>query len=139
MTRSRRSLCWLLVSISLSAGCSAHGPSGTKVPSQAPASLGIGIESGALGAHAPWYLVSLHERLAATWAQPSIARPARARVYFVVHAGGDVSDVKMVDSSGDSLYDRSVLACVHDSVPLPALPRDLGATALGVTATFELR
>jgi TonB family protein len=103
---------------------------------------GIGVEGGVLGAHAPWYLVQLRDKLASNWRQPaSVGRPGVvvAKVHFIVRPDGDVSDVELVESSGNALYDRSVLGSVYNSSPLPPIPEDLSAREIGITVTFEQR
>jgi protein TonB len=101
---------------------------------------GIGVQGGVLGAHAPWYLVQLRDKLASNWRQPaSVGRPgvAQAKVHFFVHADGAVSDVELVESSGNGLFDKSVMRSVYNSSPLPRIPEDLGEKTIGILVTFE--
>jgi len=103
---------------------------------------GIGVEGGVLGAHAPWYLVQLRDKLASNWRQPASVGHSgvvTAKVHFSVRPNGQVDHVELLESSGNSLFDRSVMGSVYNSSPLPPIPEDLAApeTGIGITVTFE--
>ena len=100
---------------------------------------GIGIEGGVLGAHAPWYLVQLHDKIAAHWRPPPVigrAGRAVAKFQFVLQADGSLAQVQEVESSGVRNYDMSGMRAIYNSSPLPPIPEDLGETSLGITLTF---
>ncbi len=100
---------------------------------------GIGIEGGVLGAHAPWYLVQLHDKIAANWRPPPVigrSGRAEAKFQFVLNADGSVTNVQEVSSSGVRNYDMSGMRAIYNASPLPPIPEDLGEMSLGITLTF---
>lgn len=100
---------------------------------------GIGIEGGVLGAHAPWYLVQLHDKIAAHWRPPPVigrAGTAEAKFHFVLQADGSIVQVEALESSGVGNYDMSGMRAIYNSSPLPPIPEDLGEASLGITLTF---
>ena len=101
---------------------------------------GIGVDGGVLGAHAPWYLVQLRDKLASNWRQPaSVGRPgvALAKVHFFVRPDGEVTDVQLMESSQNAMFDRSVMRSVYNSSPLPQIPEELGKQTIGITVTYQ--
>ncbi len=100
---------------------------------------GIGVEGGVLGAHAPWYLVQLRDKIAANWRPPAaIGRtgPAQASFHFRVGADGGVSHVEPIDSSRSFQYDIAARRAIEMASPLPPLPEELGTGSIGITLTF---
>jgi protein TonB len=100
---------------------------------------GIGVDGGVLGANAPWYLVQLRDKIAASWRPPaSIGRAgeARASFHFQVHADGAVTGVESIRSSNDWQYDIAAQRAILDSRPLPPLPPELGGASIAITLTF---
>jgi len=100
---------------------------------------GIGVEGGVLGAHAPWYLVQLRDKIAANWRPPAtVGRSGemRAAFHFRVAPDGSVEAVEAAGSSNHFQYDIAARRAIEMSSPLPPLPEELGAGAIGITLTF---
>ena len=116
------------------------GKGGTSGNSTTGSGSGIGVEGGVLGAHAPWYLVQLHDKIAANWRPPPVIGrdgQALAKFHFVLQADGSVQQVEALESSGARNYDMSGMRAIYNSSPLPPIPEDLGEKSLGITLTFS--
>ena len=101
---------------------------------------GIGIEGGVLGAHAPWYLMQLHDKIAANWRPPPVigrSGEAAAKFHFVLQSNGTIAAVQSLESSGVRTYDMSGMRAIYNSSPLPPIPEDIGESTLGITLTFS--
>lgn len=72
--------------------------------------------------HDAW-LGGIVRSVSSKWLEPRAGLPPRpARVYFVIGRDGRVSGVRLEQSSGSSLFDRSALRAVSLADPLPRLP-----------------
>lgn len=103
---------------------------------------GIGIEGGVLGAHAPWYLTQLHDKIASHWRPPPVigrAGQAEAKVRFLLQSDGSVVQVEVIASSGVRNYDMSGMRAVYNSSPLPPIPEDLEDDSFFITLIFGNR
>lgn len=86
------------------------------------------------------YIGRMRQKIAATWRPPGGSPEERAcRVYFRVHRNGSVSNVAVEESSGVPLFDQSCQRAVHQSAPLPPLPREFHDEYLGVHFSFLYR
>jgi protein TonB len=61
-----------------------------------------------------------------------------AEISFQVGAGGEVSDLRIVRSSGHGSLDRAALAMVRRAVPLPVPPGKGAARRFRVPVAFRL-
>ncbi len=116
------------------------GERGTRGNGSAGTGSGIGVEGGVLGAHAPWYLVQLHDKIAANWRPPPVigrSGEAQAKFQFVLEADGSVVQVETVETSGVRNYDMSGMRAIYNASPLPPIPEDLGLSEFGITLTFS--
>lgn len=120
-----------------------EAPPSNVAPGSGPAGRrggGVGVEGGVLGAHAPWYLVQLQDKLGNNWRRPAnVGRSGTvvAKAHFFIRPDGSVSDVELVESSDNRLFDQSILRSIHNSVPLPPIPAELATRTIGITVTFE--
>lgn len=87
-----------------------------------------------------WYKARLEDSLKANWKKPPPRgnRTTSASVHFVITAGGEASDIQIVNSSGDPTFDQSVLKAIREAVPFPKFPPGYQEDRLGVLYTFEL-
>ncbi|WP_297528032.1 cell envelope integrity protein TolA [Thiohalobacter sp.] len=70
------------------------------------------------------YVEAIRRKVERNWIQPASSRPGLAcEVQVRLIPGGEVLDVRIVRSSGDLAFDRSVEAAVYQAAPLP-LPED---------------
>ena len=126
------------------ASAAASGPGGASdTPTGGAAGTGsgtgIGVEGGVLGANAPWYLVQLHDKIAANWRPPAaVGRSGemRAVYHFRIESSGEVTQLEPVGLSNHFRYDIEARRAIEVSSPLPPLPEELGATSIGITLTF---
>ena len=71
------------------------------------------------------FSVLIKQKLERNWLRPQTARPGMSCVVLVrLNTKGDVLLARVVESSGDTAYDRSVEAAVYKASPLP-LPPDV--------------
>jgi len=87
-----------------------------------------------------WYQARLEDALRANWRKPppKKGRTVSASVHFVIMQTGEVMDVRLMQSSSDPVFDRSVLRAVRDAAPYPKFPPAYARDRLGVLYTFEL-
>lgn len=84
---------------------------------------GIGEEAGA-------YLGSLPEHVRPLWKLPSflLSKDLKCRIRVFLSANGKVLNAVVLESSGDSEYDKRSLDAVRASSPFPKLPPELVAS-----------
>ena len=68
------------------------------------------------------YFNNMEATLKANWAWAGARRDLKALVRFGIRESGEIVAIKIVESSGDSRYDESVIRAVRKSSPLPAPP-----------------
>lgn len=85
-----------------------------------------------------WYKARIEQSLKANWRKPLLSKAISASVHFVIMDNGNVKDLTIVKSSGNSEFDRSVLLAIYDSQPFPKFPPAYTSPTLGVLYTFEL-
>ncbi|MFZ5983131.1 MAG: energy transducer TonB [Acidobacteriota bacterium] len=87
-----------------------------------------------------WYKARLEDLLKSNWRKPVLnnTQTISASVHFTIAQGGDASNVQIVSSSGNVVFDQSVLRAVYSSAPFPRFPPQYTAPTLGVMYTFEL-
>lgn len=87
-----------------------------------------------------WYRARLEDMLKSNWRRPAQdnKKTIAASVHFTISADGQAQDVQIVQSSGNSAFDQSVIRAVYGSVPFPKFPPQYTASHLGVMYTFEM-
>ncbi len=85
-----------------------------------------------------FYLNLIMTKIANNWLNPLRGgRRISVVIYFRILRSGDVVDVKVERSSGNSLFDQAALRAVLASSPLPPLPQSYTGDFLGVHFEFE--
>ncbi len=88
-----------------------------------------------------YYLRLVRDQIARNWNPPAGlgagGKPVQAVVYFRIARGGQVSSVRVEESSGIDFFDQSASRAVRISDPLPPLPLGFPAGDLGVHFGFE--
>jgi TonB family protein len=118
-------------------------PSAPGLPSGAAgatgASLSFGADVAAFDADFPfsYYVQQLVSLIGANWFRPDASEGAVCTVSFRVQRSGQVADVKVEASSGESYYDRAAVRAVYAANPLPPLPNDYRNEQLGVHLRFR--
>ena len=88
-----------------------------------------------------WYLAQVRAVMYEAWQQPSALAGKRGfmtRVLVRIRQDGRIVKKKMVDTSGNSLMDSSVMTAVESVNELPELPFGFGGAYKDITIDFEL-
>lgn len=75
--------------------------------------------------------------LKGNWAWAGPKHNLKALVRFGVKENGEIVGAKIVESSGDPLYDESVIRAVRKSSPLPAPPENHRKDFADVEFSFQ--
>ncbi|MFM7144537.1 MAG: energy transducer TonB [Alphaproteobacteria bacterium] len=112
--------------------------------SDAPsAGRGVGLGGGAGGAGRVrgieflGYYNQMLSRIRGAWAWPGEGTRLAVKVRFRIAADGRVEDLRLVEPSGDSSYDASVLRAVRAVSPLPPPPARHREDFSDVELTFQ--
>ena len=85
-----------------------------------------------------YYLQQVRQQVTRNWATPAGTPPGtRAEVYFRVGRSGEISDLRLVLSSGNEYFDQSALRAVMVTQQLPPLPLGWNRPDLGIQYGFE--
>jgi TonB family protein len=126
---------------------SGSGTAGTGSGSGAP---GGGRGTGAAGAGSTGtgglssirlrtYQAELQAKITNAWNIPPQSKDLRAEVLLVIDRSGNVEQTRVVQGSGNALFDESLQRAIKQAQPLPALPEDFAASSLRVTLNFRGR
>ena len=88
-----------------------------------------------------YYLQIITDRVSSNWftslVDPGVQGQFQSVVYFRIYRNGQISEVKVQESSGLRSLDLSAIRAVQRSAPLPPLPSDYGKDYLGIYLIFE--
>jgi len=88
----------------------------------------------------PWYLESIFTKIEINWGKPYIEETTPQQyisvVYFVISRTGQVSGVKIDQSSGIPALDRSAESAVLSAAPFPPLPNQWTQPDLAFRVSF---
>jgi TolA protein len=115
------------------------GGGGGGQPGQGP--IGLGGSGGGgqqIGIELAGYMLRLTERIRSRWTNPLQVQGLVAIVRFDIAPDGTVSNVQVVQSSGNAAYDQSAARAVMLANPVPAPPAGQAAPlADGVQIEFH--
>lgn len=84
-----------------------------------------------------YYLGLIKNKVDNRWSQPvTHSNTRKALIEFTINRKGDVSNVKVADSSGDRYFDQTAMRAVTLSTPFPPLPRGYKGDSLKVHYRF---
>ncbi len=84
-----------------------------------------------------YYLGLIKNKVDNRWNQPVAHNKTRkALIEFTINRKGDISNVRIADSSGDGYFDQTALRAVTLSAPFPPLPRGFKGDTLRVHYRF---
>lgn len=86
-----------------------------------------------------WYRAAVTQALYARWQRPivdGLTGPIDVRVAFEIQRDGQVHDLRIEQTSGVPVLDRSALRAVSEASPLPQLPPGVGSS---LPASFVFR
>ena len=82
------------------------------------------------------YMAELQRRIKRVWFPPRIARSKRVQVIFKVHRNGEMSNLRLANSSGLTAADEAALKAIESAAPFHPLPA--GAPAdVDIEFTFD--
>ena len=88
-----------------------------------------------------YYLQIIIDRVSSNWftslVDPGIQGQFQSVVNFKIYRNGQISEVKVQESSGLRSLDLSAIRAVQMSAPLPPLPSDYGKDSLNIYLIFE--
>lgn len=127
-------------------GGSPNLPTGySQTPGQsAPGVSAMGQGGGDFAGRYPWYVDAVRGRVEQSWDQTTIdptvraAHRAHAVMSFRINANGSISDIRMVQSSGNSSMDYSSMRALQSIDAFRPLPNDYMGKYVDVTFDFDL-
>lgn len=82
------------------------------------------------------YMAELQRRIKRAWFPPRIARSKRVQVIFKVHRNGEMTNLRLANSSGLTAADEAALKAIEAAAPFHPLPA--GAPAdVDIEFTFD--
>jgi len=88
----------------------------------------------------PWYIEQVLTKLQISWVKPYLgnveSKEYAATVYFVIERNGQVSEVKIDQSSGIESLDRSAQSAVYGAAPFGPLPPQWTESTLAFRIRF---
>lgn len=88
-----------------------------------------------------YYLQIITDRVSSNWftslVDPGIKGDFQAVVHFQIYRNGQISEVRVHESSGLRSLDQSAVRSIQRSSPFPPLPRDYDRDHLGIFLIFE--
>ena len=85
------------------------------------------------------YQAELQAKITNAWNIPPQSKDLRAEVLLIIDRAGNVEHSRLVQGSGNALFDESLQRAIKQAQPLPALPEDYAASSLRVTLNFRGR
>ena len=106
-----------------------------------PGGPGYGAGSGLANFPYTYYLTIITDRVSANWfsslVDPGVSGNFQTIIFFKIQKDGQISEVKVEQSSGLTSLDLSAMRAVKASAPFPPLPRDYQDAYLGIHLIFE--
>jgi TonB family protein len=88
-----------------------------------------------------YYLDIITDRVSSNWfsslVDPGVSGSFQTVIYFRIEKSGQVSDIKIEQSSGVTPLDLSAVRAIKASAPFPPLPREYEDAYLGIHLIFE--
>jgi TonB family protein len=88
-----------------------------------------------------YYLDIITDRVSSNWfsslVDPGVSGSFQTVIYFRIEKIGQVSDIKIEQSSGVTPLDLSAVRAIKASAPFPPLPREYEDAYLGIHLIFE--
>lgn len=85
------------------------------------------------------YQALLQEKITNAWNVPPQSQGLQAIVVLVIERDGRVEQSRLVQKSGNALFDESLQRAIKQAEPLPALPEDYTGRSLEVELRFRPR
>jgi colicin import membrane protein len=85
------------------------------------------------------YQAELQAKITNAWNIPPQSKNLHAEVFLIIDRAGNVEQSRLVQGSGNALFDESLQRAIKQAQPLPALPEDYAAPSVRVTLHFRGR
>jgi colicin import membrane protein len=85
------------------------------------------------------YQAELQAKITNAWNIPPQSKDLHAEVFLIIDRAGNVEQSRLVQGSGNALFDESLQRAIKQAQPLPALPEDYAAPSVRVTLHFRGR
>lgn len=82
------------------------------------------------------YLTTLNRTVDQHWQRVSVAATRRTRVQFRLNRQGRLTDIRVLQSSGDTVADQSAIQAIRAAAPFAPLPANASEEVLIVNFTF---
>jgi TonB family protein len=110
----------------------------------APGVAAVGQGGGDFAARYPWYVDAIRNRISQSWDQSAIEPGVRAAhrahtvMTFRINSNGSISNIRMMQTSGNSSMDYSAQRALQSIDAFRALPNDYMGSYVDVTFDFDL-
>jgi TonB family protein len=81
----------------------------------------------------------LYEKIYNAWNIPPQSKGLQAKVLLIINRAGNVEQARLVQGSGNTLFDESLQRAIKQAQPLPALPASYTDSSLRVELRFRER
>jgi len=102
-----------------------------------------GAGGGNFGQRYSWYVEAVQRRVSGNWLQatvdPGIRAAPRADITFQITRDGTVTNIQILQSSGNASVDTSAVRAIRASSPLQPLPGDYSGGYVSVDFYFDFR
>lgn len=102
-----------------------------------------GSGGGDFGGRFPWYVDAVRNRVSSNWLQstidPSLRWAPRAVVSFDILRSGALTNIQMLQSSGNASVDASAVRAIQGSNPANPLPNEYPGSKVSVEFWFDFR
>lgn len=111
---------------------------GTSTVAAGEARIGTSGTPGTTGdSRLGFYLLAVRNKIGNNWSPPGVDRRTKASVFFKVDRRGNVTEIRLEQSSGSAVYDQLAVRAIKNAAPLPPLPDFFPQPELGVHFDFE--
>jgi protein TonB len=104
---------------------------------------GISFGEGNFGDRYGWYVDAIRTRISGNWLlstiSPNLMSAPRVFVSFDILRDGSITNIRLVQSSGNPEVDRSTQRAIEASNPLGPLPSDYSGSRVSVNFYFDFR
>jgi len=131
-----------------------QAPPQTQAQAQSQFNLGAGATTGGLGFTGPggggdfggrfaYYVDAVRNRVSSNWLQstidPSVRFAPRAVVSFDILRNGSITNIQILQSSGNASVDNSAVRAILGSNPLNPLPNEYSGSKVSVEFWFDFK
>jgi TonB family protein len=107
------------------------------------AGMSMGGSGGGFGQRYPWFVDAVRRRISSNWLQstvnPTVQWAPRAIVDFEILRDGTITNIQLMESSGDPSVDASAIRAIHASSPVNGLPGDYQGSYVSVEFWFDFK